>query len=241
MTPLPEKIVPVPLEGFDDLPEAEAWALGLKEPFDDAPDFDGDSPEVNTFKRLANDRSLITRPTGRTCIDFRCNPDAYRHLATLPAEGESLHGVISGKYALWELVPAIIERTGQTIEDLTIATLSFSESNAAHLLSLIDAGKVKHVGLLISYFFKAQNRKIYDALVPQLRERGHRVLAMRTHCKLILAELADGTKYTVESSANLRSSVNVEQFVMTNDTKLYDFHRQWIYDELLTGTELGEQ
>lgn len=231
---------PYGLQGFDNLSPAEAWALGLQTPYDDTPEFGSDSPEVNTAVRLDGDRALITRPTRRICTDYRANPAAYAHLATLPAPGESLHGVISGKYALWELVPALIERTGQAIADLTIATLSFSAANATAMLGLLDAGKIKNVGLLISYFFKAQNRQIYDMLIPQLRERGHRVLAMRTHCKLILARLEDGTTYTIESSANLRSSVNVEQFVMTNDEQLYDFHFQWISGELLHGVELGE-
>ena len=56
---------------------------------------------------------------------------------------------------------------------------------------------------------------------------------MRTHCKLILAKMADGTAYVVEASANLRSSKNIEQFVLTQDIGLYQFHRAWIDGELL--------
>jgi hypothetical protein len=225
----------------DQLLEAADWTAELAQPFDDAPTFDAAAdPEVNVSAGLRADLAHKRLPSRRLFVDYRANMNAYKHLDPLPGEGESLHGIISGKYALWDLVPALIERTGQKIEDLMLATLSFSKANAADLLGLLDDGQVKRAGLLISYFFKAQSRPIYDCLVPQLKERGHRVLAMRTHAKLLLARMADGTCYVCESSANLRSCKNVEQFVLTRCAELYAFHRGWIDGELLTGREEGE-
>lgn len=227
----------------DNLPEFAPDLRPLVEgegPTDDEPTFDPTAdPEVDTHVRLSGDKSYVRSPTRRLFRDYRANADAYAHLDYLPKEGESLHGVISGKYALYELIPALIERTGQPITDLHIATLSFSKSNAVDLLGLLDDGHVKRVSLLISYYFKSTSRPIYDALVPQLRKRGMRVLAMRTHAKLILAEMGDGAKYVVESSANLRSAVNVEAFVLTRDPGLHAFHKGWMDGELLGGKELG--
>jgi hypothetical protein len=225
---------------LDDLASQAEWGGELHQPYDDTPTFDETDTEVNTTLRLIGDRSLVRTPTRRLFHDYRTNPEAYAHLDHLPGRGESLHGVISGKYALFELVPALIERKGK-IADLIVATLSFSKANAADLLGLLDDGHVERFSLLISYYFKSTSRPIYDLLVPQLRERGHRVLAMRTHAKIMLARMASGDRYVVETSANLRSSVNIEQFVMTNDPQLYDFHHQWIDNELLHGTELGEE
>lgn len=207
----------------------------------DVPKFDAiQDPEVDTAIRLDGDRSFTRRPSRRLFHDYRANPDAYKHLEHMPQLGESLHGVISGKYALFEIIPALIERTGKKIDDLHLATLSFNKQNAADLLNLLDDGQIRRVGLLVSYYFKSTSRPLYDALVPQLRERGQKVLAMRTHAKIILARMEDGSKYVAESSANLRSSVNVEQFVLTQCPDLYDFHHGWIEGELLHGKELGE-
>jgi hypothetical protein len=226
------------IKTLDDLPGD--WAAELSQPFDDAPTFNADAdPEVDPAAGLEADRSYRHTPRRRLFVDYRANADAYKHLADLPAAGESLHGVISGRYALWELVPALIQRTGQSIDDLTLATLSFSKQNAADLLALLDDAQVRRVGLLVSYYFKSTSREIYDSLVPELRRRGQAVLAMRTHCKLLLARMSDGTRYTIESSANLRSCKNVEQFVMTNDRGLYEFHHAWIRGELLHGIEEG--
>ena len=214
--------------------EQSTWAAQTAEVFDDVPAFDGDAdPEVDVNACLPGDRSYMQRPVRRLFIDYRPNPDALKHLAQLPIEGESLHGIISGRYALWQLVPALIGRTGQTIDDLYIATLSYGQANADELLGLLDDGQVRRVSLLVSYYFKAQNRKLYDSLVPPLLSRGQRCLAMRTHCKIILAKMADGSAYVVEASANLRSCKNLEQFVLTRDVGLYEFHRAWLDGELL--------
>jgi hypothetical protein len=233
--------LPDPSKWAADLHAPDEWAEALAQPFDDVPGFDAQiDPEVDTTIRLNGDRSYTRTPSRRLFHDYRANPDAYKHLDHLPGPGESLHGVISGKYALFEIIPALIEKTGRKIDDLTIATLSFNKANAADLLGLLDDGHVRRVGLLISYYFKSTSRPIYDTLVPQLRERGQRVLAMRTHAKIILAKLDDGTCYVAESSANLRSSVNVEQFVLTRCPDLYRFHFDWLEGELLHGTELGK-
>lgn len=208
-----------------ELTDAEEWSHGLVMPFDDAPAFDQTADP--------SDKAFVRSSTRRLLRDYRADPEAFRHLDPMPKAGQSLHGVISGKYALWQLVPALIERTKQKIADLHIATLSYSRQNAAEMLDLLDSGHIKRVTLLVSYFFKAQNREIYDALVPELLARGHRVLSMRTHAKICLFRMTSNTRYVVEASANLRSCKNIEQFTLTRCPKLYRFHRTWIEDELL--------
>ena len=202
--------------------------------FDDAAD-----PEVNTHIRLDGDLSFPRRPARRFLIDYRSNSDAYKHLETMPELGDDVEMIISGRYAMWELVPALIERTGQAIAELTIATLSFSKPNAVDLLALMDTGHVAAVNLLISYYFKSTSRDIYDSLIPELRARGHRVLAMRTHMKVILARLTDGRCFIFRGSPNLRSSVNVESLTATQCPKLYDFYFQIIDGLIREGKELG--
>jgi hypothetical protein len=207
--------------------------------FEGEPQFDSSAdPEVDTQLRLNGDRSFRETPKRRLFVDYRADADAYKHLQPLPGPGESLHGVISGKYALFEMIPALIAHCGP-IKDLTIATLSFNKQNAADLLALLDDGHVFNTSLLISYYFKSTSRPIYDLLIPPLRERGHRVLAMRNHAKLLLVRTVAGDHFVVETSANLRSSVNVEAFVMTRDPALYAFHVGWIDELFSTQTDLG--
>src|SRR4051812_33206547 len=93
----------------DALPNLDDVMAELQQPYDDIPDYDlNANPEINTQFRLSKDRAMIRTPTRRLFVDYRANADAYRHITPLPAVGESLHGVISGRYALWDLVPALL-------------------------------------------------------------------------------------------------------------------------------------
>ena len=101
------------------------------------------------------------------------------------------------------------------------------------LLQLLDSGDIGRVDFLYSVYFKSNERQSCERLTHELTTRGHRVVAMLTHAKVLLVELTDGRGFTVESSANLRSCASIEQITMTQDADLTAFHRKWI-DEILT-------
>ncbi len=82
--------------------------------------------------------------------------------------------------------------------------------------------------MLVSHYFSNANANLYDPLAAELNKRGHQVLAMRNHAKVILMKLTDGRKLVVHASANLRSCKNIEQACFENDPDLYDFHRRWV-------------
>jgi hypothetical protein len=166
--------------------------------------------------------------TSRSYEDCRMVGDAREHLRTLPAPGETRHLLLGGRYTPWSLVPAVYEIAGQPIAELTIATLSYSQYNAADLIGMVDRGEIGNVTLLIARMFSSKNPELFRPLADTLRKRGHRVTTYRTHAKIFLFKLADGRCYTVEGSANLRSCKCVEQCCMTQDAGLYEWHRQWI-------------
>ena len=57
-------------------------------------------------------------------------------------------------------------------------------------------------------------------------------MAMQNHCKVITALFADGTGYTAEGSANLRSHSTTENVALTNDAGLFRFHEAWMEEGL---------
>jgi hypothetical protein len=213
-----------------ELPAADEIFEHLEQPWSDEPDFDTAAhPEIVPGKQLDRDRTFIRQPTRRLFVDYRSQPDAYRHLKRLPKIGQSLHGIISGRYALFDLVAALLERhPGQSIADLHLCTLGFSKQNGADLCGMLDERQVHRVTLICSHYFQKTSGGIYDAVVPELMKRRQRVLAFRTHCKILLARMTGGARYTIESSANLRSCKNLEQFVLTHCPKLHHFHRGWL-------------
>ena len=76
-------------------------------------------------------------------------------------------------------------------------------------------------------YFAASDAQTYLYARQELTSRGARIAATRNHSKIILLAIGSD-RYVVESSANLRSCNNVEQFTLTHSPALYDFHRAWI-------------
>src|SRR5262249_9575533 len=126
------------------------------------------------------------------------------------------------------------------VEKLRIATLAYSQRNVAELCALLDAGKVKSLGLLCSQFFKDHSKADYARTACELLGRGQRLAASRNHAKVVTFLFADGCAYSLEGSANLRSNSNREQFCLVNDRGLHDWHSRWIDEALARHGEVHE-
>lgn len=189
---------------------------------------------------LEADRVHIRRPARRRAFNALHVANLAKALERLPAAGETWHIVCKGNWPAWAMVPRAIELAaaggqGQRVRWLGIATLGFSRDNADELLGLLDDGTVARADLLYSCYFKTNEDTLTSYLEHAIRQRGQRCKAIRTHAKIIAMDLettAGPAALVVESSANLRSCRNVEQFTITNDAGLLAFHRDWI-DQLV--------
>jgi hypothetical protein len=181
-------------------------------------------------QREVSRRTRLTRRSDkRVMIDALHRRNCVRDIEKLPEAGESFHIIARGNFPLWSIVPATLTLAAPaTIERLSIATLGFSTSNATDLLSLFDAGRIKAVDIVASVYFERQNPAEYRMMADGLAKRGQRIVALRSHAKIIAMRLSDGKALAIESSANLRSCRNVEQLSIFADAELCDFHARWI-------------
>ncbi len=159
-------------------------------------------------------------------------------LAVLPVPGETLHGIILGRFDFMLLLTALVTHLGD-VEALRIATLSYNGRNLTEMVALLDSGAVKRLTLLCSSFFRDHNKELWEETVENFRERGQRTAAARTHAKVVTIATASGRRLSLEGSANLRANGNREQFALTDDEAIHDFHSQWI-DALVTQHEGDE-
>jgi hypothetical protein len=161
--------------------------------------------------------------------------EAQAVLTVLPAPGEALHALITGRYDLMHLLVCLLQRLGPA-RAVRIATLSYSAWNLMEMLGIMDAPNPPRLTLLCSAFFRDHNKELWEETLEEFRERGQRCAAARTHAKVITLDLASGVKLSLEGSANLRSNSNREQFALVNDAGLHDWHARWI-DDLVTQYE----
>lgn len=185
------------------------------------------------------------RALKREMLDARQLQNAITHVLKLPEPGESLHFIVDGRFEPCDLIPATRQLSHPAvIKRLDITTLGLNSDNVACIASGLDQHKVQYASILVSHYFKSAEPAEYQYLKSEIESRGGRVNAMRTHAKLILMEMSDGNHYTIEGSGNLRACRSIEQFVMTNDRELLQFHRSWI-DEYINsrgdGTELNRK
>jgi hypothetical protein len=175
------------------------------------------------------ERKLRVPSRRRLFYDLSLVPNAVRLIKPLPKKGETIHAIMGGDFHAWDLVPAALDLIGGPIAELYVTTLGFNHRNNQHLCDLISAGAVKTAFVLCSGYFQAADRDAYNEAETKLHALGSHIKAVRNHSKIICMAPAKGAdRYVIESSANLRSCNNIEQFALTNDVRLFEFHREWI-------------
>lgn len=183
----------------------------------------------NVAVALPDDLRHSRRTTRRTLREQLQVANAAKHLDRLPEPGETVHLICRGGFAAGDFVPAVLRiAEPATIRRLDVATLGFSKKNVAELASLIDAKAVGEVWFVFSCYFRSSSESESQFLFEQLTPRGAHIAAIRSHAKLLVLELSDDRNIVIETSANLRSCRNIEQFTICDDRELLLFHRTWI-------------
>lgn len=181
--------------------------------------------------RIAKNLLMITKAKRRSYVDARREINVIEHLIKLPADGETVHFIIDGRFEPADIIPATRRLSDPAIiKDLTVTTLGLNEDNVSTICRGLDAGKIGTATILVSHYFRHAERPLFEWMKAEIESRHGRVRGLRMHAKLILMEMTDGRFFTVEGSANLRSCNSVEQLTMTNGRELLEFHRNWIED-----------
>jgi hypothetical protein len=183
-----------------------------------------DANPLLSAKKNYDERIFRRKSSRRDTMHALHIANAAKRLEKLPEENESIHAIMRGNFHGWDLVPATMQLAGCGIEKLYVATLGFNARNTAELLKFIDAGRIGFCRFLCSCYFKDASAAEFESLRQGLSDRGMQIVAARTHAKILAMRLMDGRSIVVESSANLRSCRNIEQFCMTNSGELFKFH-----------------
>ncbi len=157
--------------------------------------------------------------------------NAVAQIKALPEPGWSYHSIMGGDFHGFDIVPSIQRLAGQPLNDLRIATYSFSLKNILQLCKMIDTGLIagSPVELVVSLFFAKTDGNVFSKCKAVIEARGGKLAVTRNHAKVIGCQIGNTDDFIVcETSANLRSCLSLEQFTLVNSRELYQFHRQWI-------------
>lgn len=193
--------------------------------FDDEPLEKSDIPVAKTLRRAAK----------LQCKAALKREKAAEILTGLPAPGESWHIVSNGQFDYWSFAPVVIGLMGGRTDLFCGSTWTMNRTNAVELMSLYDAGAIGEIILLTGLYFKRRETAVYAFLVQELQARGQRFAAFHNHAKVMLfANSANGHYITIEGSANWTANPRLEQYVISNDRNLVEFHAEWMQQILKT-------
>lgn len=137
--------------------------------------------------------------------------------------------IVSGRFIFGDFIEAFIIHHNILVKEMTISTLSLSQDNVDSLHNLIKAGYIEKLNLIVSDYFFAHERK---GLVSYCYEKldidnKFQLAAAGTHCKTYQFLTKGGKHIIIHGSANMRSSDNIEQFVIEDNKDLYDFNQEY--------------
>ena len=133
---------------------------------------------------------------------------------------------VDGKFIFGDFIEAFIVSNNILVDEMTIETLSLSQENIISLHTLIDKGYLLKLHLIVSdYFFSHERNKLIKFAYEKLDiDNKFQLSVCRTHCKITQFKTS-GKKYIViHGSSNLRSSDNLEQFIIEDSKEIYDFN-----------------
>jgi len=196
----------------------------------DEPDDDEDALE--TARSLKYARRMDRADAKRIMVKALHSESLASLFPTLPDHGTSCHVVNNGKSDFWALVPHLLTLTGPAY--LWASTWILNRNNALELLDLLDTGKLLSTVLLSGTYFKNREPAVYAVVAEGFLLRHQRFLAFQNHAKIICL-INDTAAIVVEGSANFTANPRLEQYVLTHDRSLAEFHKSWMEEMIRHG------
>lgn len=137
--------------------------------------------------------------------------------------------IIDGSFYFGDFIEALIVENDWNCLNMTISTLSMNQNNIDSLANLLHGDYVQNLNLIVSDYWYANER---NGLLPYVYQEldidnKFQLAAAGTHCKLCIFETECGKKVVIHGSANLRTSANIEQFVVEESEELYNFNHDF--------------
>lgn len=114
---------------------------------------------------------------------------------------------------------------GEVIDELIVATYSVTSNTSIMFLSLFDNGRIRKAAFVIcGHLLRANNRAVID-FVDECRKRNIPVLIRNNHSKILLAQCGL-QKISLMGSGNFSENADIEQYLMIDDGRIFDFYRE---------------
>lgn len=150
----------------------------------------------------------------------------------LPGQGESYRVISNGGFDCVHYLDYFMEQLGD-LDSLLIATWIINRENAKQIFDYFDNGRIKSGTLVLSNRTRQLRKQDWGYIIEGFKDRKWKIRIPNTHAKLFCASNEAKQYYlTVEGSGNWNENKRIENYTITNDKDLFDFHKNWI-DEIV--------
>lgn len=122
----------------------------------------------------------------------------------------------------------------EQITELYIAVYRMNLRAVTYLRDVIEKKKIKAVIILSSFFRENKKYEKWARDMVNFADGSDLVIVgfSRNHAKVFCAKTASGKHIVFEGSGNLSDNARIEQYIIENNEKVYNFHKGWILNSL---------
>lgn len=186
--------------------------------------------DESSFSNRKKDNSRFIKPVK----DRSYNKIKYKNAVQLAKnlnfqELDCAFVIVDGSFIFGDFLEAFILQHNINVLEMTLSTLSLSQENVDSLNNLISKDYIQKLNLIVSdYFYSHERGNLIRYLYEKLDVDDKFQLAVcRTHTKIYQFITEGGKHIVIHGSVNLRSSDNLEQFVIEDNKELYDFNQEY--------------
>ena len=134
--------------------------------------------------------------------------------------------IVNGNFIFGDYIEAFLKTYNVKCLKMTLSTLSLSQENVDSLENLIRGGYIEQLDLIVSAYFYSHER---SSLIPYIYknldiDNRFQLAVAGIHTKTCSFQTLGGRFVVIHGSANMRSSGNIEQITIEENSELYNFY-----------------
>ena len=141
----------------------------------------------------------------------------------LPKKGEQVRLITTTAFNSISIISHIAQN--EIIQDAVFIIFAINKQAAQVLIELKKEGHFKKCQMIISSIRNAGIRDKSQSII--LLEPHFNITFITSHAKIVILKTKNNY-YSIEGSGNFSWNARVEQYIIDNDIKLYDFSKNWM-------------
>lgn len=131
--------------------------------------------------------------------------------------GMEIYGLTKGQFSIINIIEEVLKQTGPA--DVLISTWTAANAEIKKAEQFLDNGLINKLNFIVDRSFPTRQKSYYDLLVSRF---GDIVSLTNSHAKFIMIGNKDW-KITIRTSMNLNENKRLENFEISDDSKLYEY------------------